>query len=51
MHVPTEEIVRAYESLTPEEIAEARAKIKPDTPPVIFPCGGSGQPACKPENA
>lgn len=45
-HISAEHIIRAYRMLTPEQVAEYEAKIKPEEKPILFPC----PPECPPAN-
>jgi len=45
--ISAEHIIRAYQMLSPEQVAEYSAKIDPDIPPVVFPC----PPVCSPTPA
>lgn len=46
-HLSAEHIIRAYEMLTPEQVAEYKAKIHPEDAPILFPC----PPQCPTSNA
>jgi hypothetical protein len=44
LSLSAEHIIRAYRMLSAEQIAEYDVKIRPDEPPVLFPC----PPVCPP---